>query len=85
MAASSILCRDGVVLSLFCFLFGSNGKVFNYYIHEKVKVKFAQSCLTLCDPMDLYSPWNSPSQKTRVGRHSLLQGIFPAIIFHNFN
>ena len=25
----------------------------------------------------LYSPWNSPSQNTRVGSHSLLQGIFP--------
>ena len=26
----------------------------------------------------LYSPWNSPGQKTRVDSHSLLQGIFPA-------
>ena len=25
----------------------------------------------------LYSPWNSPGQKTGVGSHSLLQGIFP--------
>ena len=25
----------------------------------------------------LYSPWNSPGQNTRVGSHSLLQGIFP--------
>ena len=25
----------------------------------------------------LYSPWNSPSQNTGVGNHSLLQGIFP--------
>ena len=36
----------------------------------------AQSCLTLCDPMD-YSPWNSPGQNTGVGRLSLLQGVFP--------
>ena len=42
----------------------------------KVKVEFAQSCPTLCHPMD-YSPWNSPGQKFRVGRGSLLQGIFP--------
>ena len=28
-------------------------------------------------PHGLYSPWNSPSQNTGVGRHSLLQGIFP--------
>ena len=27
-------------------------------------------------PHGLYSPWNSPSQNTGVGRHSLLQGIF---------
>ena len=37
----------------------------------KVKVKVAQSCLTLFDP------WNSPGQKTGVGSLSLLQGIFP--------
>ena len=28
-------------------------------------------------PHGLYSPWNSPGQNTRVGRHSLLQGNFP--------
>ena len=38
----------------------------------KVKVKFAQSCLTLCDPMNyMYSPWNSPGQNTGVGSLSL--------------
>ena len=42
----------------------------------KVKVKVAQRCLTLCDPMDC-SPWNSPGQNTGVGGLSLLQGIFP--------
>ena len=41
-----------------------------------VKVKVAQSCLTLCDPMDC-SPWNSPGHNTGVGSHSLLQGNFP--------
>ena len=40
------------------------------------KVKVAQSCLTLCDPMD-YTAWNSPGQNTGVGSLSLLQGIFP--------
>ena len=34
------------------------------------KVKVAQSCPTLPDPMD--SPWNSPGQNTRVGSLSLL-------------
>ena len=28
-------------------------------------------------PWTIYSPWNSPSQNTGVGSHSLLQGIFP--------
>ena len=28
-------------------------------------------------PNGLYKPWNSPCQNTRVGSHSLLQGIFP--------
>ena len=42
----------------------------------RVKVKVAQSCLTLCNPMD-YSPWNSPGQNTGVGSLSLLQEIFP--------
>ena len=42
----------------------------------------AQSCLTLCDPMD-YSPpgfsihGDSPGQNTGVGCHALFQGIFP--------
>ena len=39
----------------------------------KVKVKDAQSCPTLCDPMDT---GNSPGQNTGVGSLSLLQGIF---------
>ena len=45
----------------------------------------AQSCLTLCDPMDCslpgseepLSPWNFPGKSTGVGYHFLLQGIFP--------
>ena len=41
----------------------------------KVKLKVAQSCLTLCNPMD-YSPWNSPGQNTEIGSLYLLQGIF---------
>ena len=43
----------------------------------QVKVKVAQSFLTLCDPHGLYSPWNSPGQNAGVGSFSLLQGIFP--------
>ena len=45
------------------------------------KVLVAQSCPTLCDPMDCSPPgssclWNSLGKKTRVGCHSLLQVIF---------
>ena len=41
-----------------------------------VKVKVAQLCPTLCNPLDC-SPWNSPGQNTGVGSLSLLPGIFP--------
>ena len=48
----------------------------------KVKVWVAQSCLTLwpheLEPAKLLCLWNSPGKNTGVGRHSLLQGIFPA-------
>ena len=41
----------------------------------------AQSCLTLCDPMDCSPPgssvhWDSPDKNNGVGCHTLLQGIF---------
>ena len=49
--------------------------IFLLYVSSEVKV--TQSCLTLCDPHGLYSPWNSPGQNTGVGSLSLLQGIFP--------
>ena len=42
-----------------------------------LKVKVAQSCLTLCGPHGLYSPWNSLGRNTGVGSLSFLQGIFP--------
>ena len=47
----------------------------------KVKVKFAQSCLTLCNLMDSSSPGSSvlgasPGNNTGVSCHALLQGIF---------
>ena len=42
----------------------------------------AQSCLTLCDPMDCNPPGSavlgdSPGRNTAVGSHAHLQGIFP--------
>ena len=42
-----------------------------------MKVKVAQWCLTLCDPMDYTVPGILQARITRVGSLSLLQGIFP--------
>ena len=47
----------------------------------KMKVLVAQSCPTLCDPVDCSlldssAPWNSPGKNTGVGSHYLLQGVF---------
>ena len=50
--------------------------LFAYLFKKKVKVKVAQLCPNLCDPID-YSPWDSSGQNTGVGCHALLQGIFP--------
>ena len=41
-----------------------------------LEVRVAQSCPTLCDPIDC-SPWNSPGQNTGVGSFSFLHRIFP--------
>ena len=39
----------------------------------------AQSCLTICDPMDCQaSPWDFPSNNTGAGCYFLVQGIFLA-------
>ena len=44
-----------------------------------MKVKVAQLCPTLCEPMDtrLLCPWDFLGKGTGVGCHFLLQGIFP--------
>ena len=47
------------------------------YRDNSMKVKVAQSCLTL-QSHGLYSPWNSPGQNTGVSSFSILQGIFQA-------
>ena len=51
------------------------------YSSLTVKVLVAQSCPTLCDPMDYSPPGSSvhgafPGKNTGVGCHALLQGIF---------
>ena len=56
---------------------------YNIFIKEETfknrVCEVAQSCLTLCDPMDptrLICPWDFPGKSTGVGCHFLLQGIF---------
>ena len=48
------------------------------YWSEKKESEVAQSCLTLCNPMDCsLSPWNFQGKSTGVCCHFLLQGILP--------
>ena len=43
-------------------------KLFIVYLKFKFnEVKVSQSCLTLCQPLGLYNPWNSPGQNNGVG------------------
>ena len=51
-------------------------------VKKDVLCLVAQSCPTLSDPMDCSlpvdrGPWDFSGKNTRVGRHFLLQGIFP--------
>ena len=48
------------------------------YMQSESESEVAQSCPTLCDPMDtrLLLPWDFPGKKTAMGCHFLLQGIF---------
>ena len=46
-------------------------------IRRKSKSESCSVCPTLCEPRELYSPWNSPGQNTGVGSLSLFRGIFP--------
>ena len=62
---------------------GKNTGVGSHFLLQCMKVKseseVAQSCLTLCDPMDcmqptrLLCPWDFPGKSTGVGCHCLLQ------------
>ena len=80
------LMKSGVLFSpmnegtLFC------SQLWPYFIVQclaPVRVRLvAQSCLTLCNPMDCSPPGSSvhgdsPGKNTGVGCHALLQGIFP--------
>ena len=53
-----------------------------YQVNKSRLRLVAQSCPTLCDPMDCRPPGtsvhgDSPGKNTGVGCHALLQGIFP--------
>jgi len=50
-----------------------------YLFEIESESEVAQSCPTLCGPVDcrLLHPWDFPGKKTGVGCHFLLQGIFP--------
>ena len=52
-----------------------------WYLVSNNLMKWSESCWVVSKPLrhhGLYSPWNSPGQKTGVGSLSLLQGIFPS-------
>ena len=55
---------------------------FKYHCYCAVLCLVTPSCLTLCNPLDCSPPGSSvhgdsPDKNTRMGCHSLLQGIFP--------
>ena len=72
-----IACLKGAMLGE-----ATADKVVHIEKWSEVKILVAQSCPTLCNPMDYIPPGssvcriNSPGMNTRVDRHSLLQGIF---------
>ena len=64
---------------LSCFFFSNQ---YDFIAKMDVLCLVAQSCLTLCNPMDCSPPGSSvhedsPGQNTGVGCHALLQEIFP--------
>ena len=65
------------VSKVISLLFNTLSRIVMALLPRKWKVKFTQSCLTLCDPWTYTVQWNSPGQNTGVGSRSLLQGIFP--------
>ena len=79
---SNILERVLIYFEIFQ-IYKMHKKYKNTYLHYKqikVKVLVAQLCLNLCnltEPARLLCPWNSPGKSTKVGGHSLYQGIFP--------
>ena len=73
---------ENIMPSLCCILLlVSTNCPHPYFYLSCVLCLVAQSCLTLCDPMDCNSPGSSvhgdsPGKNTAVSCHALLQGIF---------
>ena len=64
-------CFSYKLTSSLCFLFGNNHHIY------KVKERVAQSCPTLCDPMDYTVPGILQARTLEWVGFSLPQGIFP--------
>ena len=71
---------QGILLGLFHLSPSLTCHPFSILLSAQKLTSMCESCSVVSNslqPRGLYSPWNSPGQNTRVGRHSLLQGIFP--------
>ena len=68
--------KNGSLCFMISLLFSLN----DFFQKKSLLLKWSECCSVVSNslrPHGLYSPWNSPGQKTREGSHSLLQGIFP--------
>ena len=67
---------------LCCTVLVRVGTLYFFLILEEIESEVAQTCPTLCDPMDCSPPassvhGDSPGKNTGMGYHFLLQEIFP--------
>ena len=81
------MCNVGVIVLMFILKISviSTYKVLKMPLVNSSKVLVAQSCPTLCEPMDCSPPGSSihgdsSGKNTGVGCHALHQGTFPSII-----
>ena len=81
LTPKKVLINTCTIIPIFEHLLCANLKISTTTAGSRVAaVLVAQSCPTLCDPMNwptrLLHPWDSPSKNTGVDCHALLQGIF---------
>ena len=82
LTPKKVLINTCTIIPIFEHLLCANLKISTTTAGSRVAaVLVAQSCPTLCDPMNwptrLLHPWDSPSKNTGVDCHSLLQKIEP--------